>query len=117
MAGDSSNSEKTAPKLTPWASLAIRDYRWLFILSLFVVSAQQMRQTQNFYQVYELSGSAFELGLTGVAQGLPIFVFGLFGGTLADFMDRRKLILYTTYGNLLVAAGLGLLTLTGHVAV
>jgi MFS family permease len=76
-----------------------------------------MRQTQNFYQVYEISGSAFQLGMTGVAQGLPIFVFGLFGGTLADFLDRKKLILYTTCGNLLVAVLLGLLTLSGHIQV
>ena len=70
-----------------------------------------MRQTQNFYHVYELSGSALYLGLTGVAQGIPIFAFGLFGGTLADFVDRKKLLLITTCGNLLTAVTLGLLTL------
>ena len=76
-----------------------------------------MRQTQNFYQVYELSGSAFQLGLTGLAQGIPLFVFGLFGGTLADFVDRRKLLLLTIAGNLLVAIALGILTNTGAIRV
>ena len=76
-----------------------------------------MRQAQIFYQVYELSGSAFQLGMTGVAQGLPIFVFGLFGGTLADFIDRKQIILITTLGNWLVAVALGILTLTGLIQV
>ena len=67
-----------------------------------------MRQTQNFYQVYELSGSAFLLGLTGLAQGIPIFALGIFSGTLADFVDRKKLLLTTVLGNLLVAVTLGI---------
>ena len=102
---------------SPWASLRYRDYSLIFLLSLFATTAQQMRQTQNFYQVYELSGSAFQLGMTGVAHGLPIFAFGLFGGTLADFLDRKKLILITTVGNLMVAAALGILTLSGLIEV
>jgi MFS family permease len=84
----------------------------LFLLALFATTAQQMRQAQNFYQVYELSGSAFLLGLTGLAQGVPIFALGLFGGTLADFLDRKKILLITTFGNLFVAVALGVLTLT-----
>ena len=76
-----------------------------------------MRQTQNFYPVYELSGSAFQLGLTGLAQAIPLFVVGLFGGTLADMFDRRKLILLTLTGNFLIAAGLAVLTLTGSIQV
>jgi MFS family permease len=82
------------------------------LLALFATTAQQMRQAQNFYQVYELSGSAFLLGLTGLAQGVPIFALGLFGGTLADFLDRKKILLITTFGNLFVAVALGVLTLT-----
>ncbi len=76
-----------------------------------------MRQTQNFYQVYELSGSAFLLGLTGLAQGIPIFALGLFAGTLADFVDRKKLLLTTIFGNLLVAVALGILTLSSAIQV
>jgi MFS family permease len=114
---DSPSDNSDPARLAPWASLRFRDYNLLFLLSLFATTAQQMRQTQNFYQVYELSGSAFQLGMTGVAQGLPIFVFGLFGGALADFLDRKKLIFITTLGNMLVAVILGLLTLSGLIQV
>lgn len=101
----------------PWASLHYSGFRLIFLLSLFATSAQQMRQTQNLYQVYELSGSAFQLGLTGLAQGVPIFVLGLFAGTLADFLDRRLLLLITIIGNALVAIVQALLTLTGVIEV
>ncbi len=105
------------PVSSPWASLRYRDYSLLFLMSMFVTTAQQMRQMQNLYQVYELSGSAVQLGLTGLAQGVPIFAFGLFGGTLADFLDRKTLLLVTTFGNLLVAVALGVLTLSGAIEV
>jgi predicted MFS family arabinose efflux permease len=111
MPDDSSDYDETRAPLRPWASLRYRDYNFLFLLSLFATTAQQMRQTQNFYQVYELSGSAFMLGLTGLAQGVPIFALGIFGGTLADFLDRKKILLITIFGNLFVAVVLGILTL------
>ena len=62
MSDASSGSTDRSESLPPWASLRYRDYRFLFLLALFATSAQQMRQAQNLYQVYELSGSAFLLG-------------------------------------------------------
>ena len=117
MSDDDSARDERPASLPPWASLRYRDYSFLFTLALFAVSAQQMRLAQNLYQVYELSGSAFLLGMTGLAQGVPIFALGLFGGTLADFIDRKKILLITTFGNLLVAVALGLLTVTGLIQV
>jgi predicted MFS family arabinose efflux permease len=117
MSDDSSDNDDGRARLRPWASLRYRDYTFLFLLSLFATTAQQMRLTQNFYQVYELSGSAFMLGLTGLAQGVPIFALGIFGGTLADFLDRKKILLITVFGNLLIAVVLGLLTITDLISV
>jgi predicted MFS family arabinose efflux permease len=102
---------------SPWASLGYRDYRLLFFIALFATTAQQMRQVQNLYQVYELSGSAFQLGLTGLAQGIPLFALGLFSGTLVDFVDRKRLLLVTAAGNLVIAVALAILTLTGAIRV
>ena len=117
MSDDPSDNTARPASLPPWASLRYPSYGFLFLLSLFATTAQQMRQTQNFYQVYELSGSAFLLGLTGLAQGIPIFALGIFSGTLADFVDRKKLLLTTVLGNLLVAVTLGILTLGGAIQV
>jgi predicted MFS family arabinose efflux permease len=117
MPDDPADNNERPRSLPPWASLRYRDYSLFFLLSLFATTAQWMRQAQNFYQVYELSGSAFQLGLMGLAQGISIFALGLFGGTLADFLNRRKLLFITIFGNLLVAATLGVLTLTGLIQV
>jgi len=117
MSGKTSDPQDEPARIPPWASLHFRQFNYLFVLALFATAAQQMRQAQIFYHVYELSGSAFQLGLTGVAQGLPIFVFGLFGGALADFMDRKRLILITTVGNWLVAVVLGVVTVSGLIQV
>jgi MFS family permease len=117
MADDPLDNNDPPRSRSPWASLGYRDYRLLFFVALFATTAQQMRLTQNLYQVYELSGSAFQLGLTGLAQGIPLFAFGLFGGTLADFVDRKKLLIITVAGNLLVAIALEILTLTGAIRV
>ncbi len=117
MADTQSETENEAGALLPWASLRYRDYRLLFSASLFVTIAHQMRQMQNLYHVYDLSGSAFQLGLTGLAQGIPLFAIGLFAGTLADFIDRRKLLFLTIAANFLTAVVLGILTITGIIEV
>jgi MFS family permease len=117
MSDEPSHDSDQGASLAPWASLRYRNYSLLFLLSLFATTAQQMRLAQNLYQVYELSGSAVQLGLTGLAQGIPIFALGLFAGTLADFIDRKRLLFITTFGNLFVAVTLGVLTLTGLIQV
>ena len=61
MSEDPIPTQNPLARLSPWASLRYRDYSLLFLLSLCATTAQQMRQTQNFYQVYEISGSAFQL--------------------------------------------------------
>ena len=48
----------------------------------------QIRSTANMWLVYELTGSPLHLGLTGLARGLPILVFSLMGGVIADRVDR-----------------------------
>ncbi|MGW3960502.1 MFS transporter [Amycolatopsis sp. NPDC005003] len=44
-------------------------------------------------QVYDLSHSSFDVGLAGLAGLVPILVFGLYGGAIADAVDRRRLYL------------------------
>lgn len=76
-----------------------------------------MRHVANLYQVYELSGSALKLGLTGFFQAIPFIFFGLFGGLVADVFDRRKLIVVTQALNLLPSLALGILTTNGTIRV
>ena len=47
--------------------------------------------------VYRLSNSSFLLGLDAFLGGIPIFLFSLVGGVIADRMDRRKVLLGSQY--------------------
>ncbi len=47
------------------------------------------------FQIKELTNSYIAVGLMGAVELIPLIVFGLYGGVLADKVDRRKMILYT----------------------
>ncbi|CAM5560525.1 MFS transporter [Streptomyces abikoensis] len=65
-------------------------------------------------QLKELTGSALAVGAVGVVELVPLVVFGLYGGALADALDRRKLILWTEAGLGVLSALLLLNTLLPH---
>jgi len=101
----------------PWSPLLIRDYSLLWSVGLSSSMSAQMRQVANLYQVYAISGSPLQLGLTGLFQSLPFVFFGLFGGALADVVDRKKLMLFSQAFNVVPAFALGILTITGAIQV
>ena len=76
-----------------------------------------MRNVASLYQVYHLSGSSVQLGLAGFFQAFPFIIFGLFGGVLADTLNRKKLIAITHALNILPGVALGILTLSGAIQV
>ena len=57
-------------------------------------------------QVYDITRSSFAVGALGIASVVPTITIGMFGGSLADAADRRKLVLATTCGQAAVAAAL-----------
>lgn len=65
-------------------------------------------------QVWDLTGSPVGTGAIGLATGLPMVLFGLAGGALADAVDRRAVVRATTVGQLLAAAGLSVQALAGN---
>ena len=105
------------PPIRPWSSLLIRDYRLLWIASVLSSLAGQIRNVATLYQVYDISGSAFKLGLTGFLETLPFIIFGLFAGAVADAFDRKKLLIATISLQLVPNLMLGLLTLFGAIQV
>jgi MFS family permease len=79
--------------------------------------AGQIRNVATLYQVYDISGSAFKLGLTGFLETLPFILFGLFAGAVADAFDRKKLLIATISLQIVPNLMLGLLTLNGSIQV
>ena len=75
--------------------------------------AGQIRNVATLYQVYNISGSAFKLGLTGFLETLPFIIFGLYAGAVADAFDRKKMLVATISLQIVPNLVLGILTLTG----
>jgi MFS family permease len=103
--------------IRPWSSLLVRDFRLLWTASVLTSLAVQIRNVSNLYQVYQLSGSAFMLGLTGFLETLPFIIFGLFAGAVADAFDRKKVLLLTMVLQLVPGVAMAFLTYTGTVQV
>jgi len=98
-------------------ALTFPDYR-RFASSLLLTSiALQLVQTAVFWQVYELTGSALLLGLTGLARAGPHMVLSLMGGVVADRFNRVRLIQAGQAANGVIIVVLGVLTWTGAVEV
>jgi MFS family permease len=75
-----------------------------------------MQSTAQGYLVYELTRSEAYLGYVGFASGLASWVFMLYGGTVADRVPRRRLLVVTQSLSLVLALVLSLLTFTHTVA-
>jgi MFS family permease len=56
------------------------------------------------FQVKELTNSYWAVGLIGAVEIIPLIIFGLYGGVLADYVDRKKMIWLTEFGTLVATA-------------
>src|SRR5688572_31641606 len=67
------------------------------------------------WQIYKLTGSELDLGLLGLAKFLPVLLFGVIGGVIADRGDRKRTLLLSQVLLLAVAVALTLLTYTDQI--
>jgi predicted MFS family arabinose efflux permease len=70
-----------------------RDFRLMWIGACTSSIGSWMQNLAQSWLIYTLTDSKFLLALDQVLNGLPIFIFSLFGGVLADRIDRRHLLL------------------------
>lgn len=82
-----------------------REFRRLYFGDAVSTIGTQMTSIAIPIQVYSITRSSLAVGLLGFASLVPLVVFGLIGGAIADAMDRRRLLVITT-SLLAVVAGL-----------
>jgi MFS family permease len=97
--------------------IAILPYRRLLIGQGTAFIGSMLTQVAVPVQVYALTRSSLYVGLVGLAGLLPIVIFGLYGGAIADAVDRRALYLWASVGTWLVTLALLAQTLLGLRAV
>lgn len=97
-----------APRRRSWAidTTPLRNpaYRRLFWGVAATMLGQQMTLVAVPFQVYALTGDSLMVGVTSIVALVPLIVFGLLGGAIADSMDRRTLMLITSAGAAVTSA-------------
>ena len=97
-----------------WAvSLRIRDFRLLWASTILYSLGTGMEQVSVGWLIYELTGSAFMVGVGAGARMLPFFLLGLLSGAVADRWERRMLLRLGTLGASAAALVMALLLLGG----
>lgn len=81
------------------------DFRRLWVANIVTVIGAQLNILAVPAQIYVITGSSGYVGLSGLFGLVPLIIFGLYGGSLADVMDRRILLHITTIGMIVTAAG------------
>lgn len=96
-------------KTQRFTALQYRDFRLLWFGQLVSSAGSQMQIVAVNWQIYLLTGSAFALGLIGLMRVIPIIIFSLIGGSIADVFNRKKVLLAS---QIFLAIFSGLLAIT-----
>ena len=96
VAAAASIAESVPPKTARWkatfSSLANRDFRYLWLGMMAMMGGVQMEMVAIGYLVYDITGSPFLLGVVEAGFAIPTLALALFGGALADRVDRKRMI-------------------------
>jgi len=98
-----------------FTALSYPNYRLWFIGQVVSLIGTWMQSTAQGYLIYELTHSAAFLGYVSFANGLPTWLFSLYGGVIADRIPRRKMLIITQAFMMVLAITLAILTFTGTV--
>jgi MFS family permease len=81
--------------LSTFAALRARNYRLYWVGLVFYVLGHRAEYVTFAWMVWEVTHDPLYLGYLGLAQGVPLVVFQLFGGVLADRVNRLRLLIGT----------------------
>lgn len=101
--------------LSTFSSLRIRDFRLLWMGQVGTSMGQWMDQVTQGWLIYQITGSALQLGLATAARGLPILLFGIIAGVVADRSGRKKQLIIAQTINAIDNIILATLVLTHQV--
>ncbi|MEW1694284.1 MFS transporter [Streptomyces sp. NPDC093249] len=108
---------KTRRRGETFSSLGIRNYRLFFTGAIVSNTGTWMARITQDWLVLSITGSAAAVGITTALQFLPMLLFGLYGGVIADRYPKRNLLLVSQAALGLCGIALAVLTLSGNVQV
>ncbi len=93
-----------------FSALSSSDFRLFWFGQFISLSGTWMQSVAQAWLVYSLTKSPFYLGLVAAAGSLPVLLFSLLGGIVADRIRKRNLLLITQALSIIPALSLGILT-------
>ncbi|MFL5654596.1 MAG: MFS transporter, partial [Ktedonobacteraceae bacterium] len=105
--------EKGLPRA--FSSLRHRNYRLYWFGEMISLMGTYMQTIGQAWLVLELTHSAWQLGLVGALQSLPVLLFSIFGGVFADRWPKRRVLLVTQAAAMIQALLLWILIATGTI--
>ena len=97
-----------------WASsLRFRDFRLFWASTFFYSVGTGMEHVAVGWLVFDITGSAFMVGVAAAARMAPLFFLGILSGAMADWLERRLFLLFSALGGVAVAAIMAILLLSG----
>jgi len=91
-----------------------RDFRLLFVGQLVSTLGTQLTVVAIPYQVYHQTHSSLQVGAISLAQLIPLIIGSLAAGPLGDALDRRKIMVWTTFAMMAASAVLAANALAAH---
>ena len=89
-------------------SLNHRRFRLLWLGLLISIAGSQMQLWALFWHIRTLTDQPIALGMVGLARIVPVIIFSLIGGAVADVLNRRRILFLTQSGMALVAFALAM---------
>lgn len=99
-----------------FSSLEVRNFRVYFLTQAASVTGSWMQIVAQSWLVLQLTDSAVAVGMISALQYGPLLVLGPWGGSLADRVDKRRLLLVAQSAMAVLALGLWIVTSTGQVS-
>lgn len=93
-----------------FSSLKIENFRFYWLGMFISLIGTWIQATAQSWLVFQLTNSAFLLGVVGFLSSLPIFLLSLFGGIVADRMNKRSILIFTQTAFMILAFILAVLT-------
>ncbi|HKP51467.1 MAG TPA: MFS transporter [Chloroflexia bacterium] len=110
------DTEETPRRTSPWLALRHRDFRLYFSGNFVSQAGTQMQIVAINVQLWDLTHDPVLLGLRGLFKLLPVLALSMFGGVIADALDRRRLLIATQTTMALVSLTLATSTMFGWVS-
>lgn len=94
--------------------LQVPAYRRLWTANIATTIGAQLTVVAVPVQIYAITGSSAYVGLSGLFGLVPLVIFGLYGGSIADGFDKRKVLVVSTLGMILTALAFWGLSVAGN---